>query len=196
MDAETFEDARAAWRMQFALQTFKSVRAGIEAMLQRGLNIDSPEYYPLIVGLVCLYGRPFKSSKPAGKLDEKIVPEEHRSLHAELIKIRDKAFAHSDSSFALTLGEVSNELRFRRVGRRTGAFATRFLIEPWHFESMLPLLDSLIEKTDYQNKRVCDRVSKKLPSAQGQYTVNIYDPNGPLFKKSEKPVDDIRHSDF
>ena len=165
-------------------------------MLERGLTPDSPEYYALIVGLVCLYGRPFKDSKPAGKLDEKIVPKDHKILHEELIKIRDKAFAHSDSSLAFTLGEVSNELRFRRVGRRIGAFATRFLIEPWHFKSMLPLLDSLIEKTDYHNKRVCDRLSKKLPSAQGQYTVNIYDPAGPLFRKPDKTVDDVRHSDF
>lgn len=130
MNKQTFEDARTAWRMQFALETFKSVRAGIEAMLERGLTPDSPEYYALIVGLVCLYGRPFKDSKPAGKLDEKIVPKDHKILHEELIKIRDKAFAHSDSSLALTLGEVSNELSFRRVGRRLGAFVSAVESKP------------------------------------------------------------------
>ena len=102
MDQKTFEDARSAWRMQFALQTFKSVRAGMQAMLDHGFTVDSPEYYPLIVGLVCLYGRPFKNSKPAGKLDENIVPKEHKKLHDELILIRDKFFAHSDSSPAPT----------------------------------------------------------------------------------------------
>jgi hypothetical protein len=196
MNKQTFEDARTAWRMQFAVQTFKSVRAGITAMLERGLTLDSPEYYPLIVGLICLYGRPFKEQKKTLALDEKMVPEEHRDLHADLMRIRDKAFAHSDSSQALTLGEVSNELRFRRVGNRIGAFATRFLIEPSHFKSMLPLLDSLIEKTNYHNQRICGRLSKNLPGAQGQYIVNIYDPAGPLFKKPDTPIDDVRQSDY
>lgn len=182
--------------MQFALHTFRSVRAGIQVMLDRGLTAESPEYYPFIVGLVCLYGRPFKSSKPAGKLDEKIVPMEYKSLHDEFISIRDKAFAHSDASLALMLGEVSNELRFRREGRRIGSFVTRFLIEPWRFESVLPLLDSLIEKTDYHTQRLCERLSKQLPKSQGQYTVNIHDPAGPLFKKAAKFVADVRHSDF
>jgi hypothetical protein len=39
MNKQTFEDARAAWRAQFALQTFKSVRAGVEAMLERGQTV-------------------------------------------------------------------------------------------------------------------------------------------------------------
>lgn len=165
-------------------------------MLERGMTAESPEYYPFIVGLVCLYGRPFKSSKPAGKLDEKIVAKEHKALHDELISIRDKTFAHSDASLGMILGEVSSELRFRREGRRIGSFVTRFLIEPWYFKSMLPLLDGLIEKTDYHTQRLGERLSKKLPKAQGQYTVNIHDPVGPLFKRSEKFIDDVRHSDF
>jgi hypothetical protein len=61
---------------------------------------------------------------------------------------------------------------------------------------MLPLLDSLIKKTDYHTQRVCERLSKQLPTAQGQYTVNNYDPAGPLFKKPEKHVDDIREADY
>jgi hypothetical protein len=61
---------------------------------------------------------------------------------------------------------------------------------------MLPLLDSLIEKTNYHTQRLCKRLSEQLPTAQGQYTVNIHDSAGPLFKKSEKHVDDIRHTDF
>ena len=141
-------------------------------------------------------GRPFKESKRALALDEKMVPEQFQNLHAELIRIRDKTFAHSESSLKSTLGEVSNELRFYREGQRIGAFVTRFLINPSRFDEMLPLLDSLIEKTEYHTQRLCEQLSKKLPKGQGQYTVNIYDPAGPLFKNPEKHVDDVRHSDF
>ena len=65
--------------MQFALTTFNDVRNGINGMLERGFTPDLPEYYPLGVGLICLYGRPFKLSRPFGKLDDSLVPPTTRS---------------------------------------------------------------------------------------------------------------------
>ena|SRR5258708_8475259 len=204
MDGRTFADARAAWRMQFALQTFRSVRAGIVALLEQGFTADSPEYYPLIVGLICLYGRPFKSSEPAGTLNANVVPAKYKKLHRELISIRDRTFAHSDASSAAVPGEVANELRFRREphqigpihGDRIGSFVTRFLVEPWYFKQMIPLLDQLIEETNNRTQELCGRLSSQLPKARGQYVVNIMDRDGPLFTKPDKMVDDVRHSDF
>jgi hypothetical protein len=204
MDAKTFERARSAYQMQFALQTFKSVKAGISALLDRGFTPDSPEYYPLIVGLICLYGRPFKSNRPGGKLDSKLVPEKYKKLHDELISIRDRTIAHSDASAAAVPGQVANELRFRREahridnieGDRIGSFITRFLVEPWYFKQMIPLLEHLIQETDNRTQELCGGLSKQLPKAKGQYLVNVTNPDGPLFTKPEKIIEDVRHSDF
>jgi hypothetical protein len=187
--------------MQFALQTFRSVRAGIVALLEQGFTADSPEYYPLIVGLICLYGRPFKSSEPAGMLNANVVPAKYKKLHRELISIRDRTFAHSDASSAAVPGEVANELRFRREpdqihGDRIGSFVTRFLVKPWYFKQMIPLLDQLIEETNNRTQEVCGRLASQLPKAKGQYVVNIMDLDGPLFMRPDKMVDDVRHSDF
>jgi hypothetical protein len=63
MDPKTFEDARTTWRVTFAHHTFRSVRAGIQAMPERAMTTESPEYYPFIVGLVCLYGSPFQKQQ-------------------------------------------------------------------------------------------------------------------------------------
>jgi hypothetical protein len=51
-----------------------------------------------------------RSSKPAGKLDPKIVPEEYKKLHEDLISIRDRTFVHSDASAAAIPEEISNDL--------------------------------------------------------------------------------------
>jgi hypothetical protein len=124
--------------MQFALTTFKSVRDGIVGMLERGFNPDLPEYYPLSVGLICLYARPFKVSRRFGKLDDSIVPAIHAELHIELIRIRDRTFAHSDPAVEAIPWKVANELRFHReahqVGRdRIGSFITQNFVDPGAF---------------------------------------------------------------
>jgi hypothetical protein len=145
-----------------------------------------------------------RSSKPAGKLDPKTASKEYKKLHEDLISIRDRTFVQSDASAAAIPGEISNDLRFRRacyrmwpqMGDRLGSFVTRFLIEPSYLQSMLPLLDRLIEITDEQTQRLCGKLAKQVPKAEGQYAVNVSDPNGPLFTKPDKMVDDIRHSDF
>jgi len=58
---QEFETACSLWRMEFAFHTFEAVRAGIERFLERKLHSDEPEYYPMLVGLICLYARPLRT---------------------------------------------------------------------------------------------------------------------------------------
>jgi hypothetical protein len=201
MDAQTFADAREAWKMQVALTTFNSVRDGIGGMLERGFTPDLPEYYPLSVGLICLYGRPFKIARPFGKLDDSIVPLTHAKLHLELLRIRDRTFAHSDPSVEASPWEVANELRFERLadqnGRdRIGAFIAQNFVDPDYFKQMVPLLDDLIDLINKRSQEVCGRLSGLLPKARGQYVVNVLDADGPLFLDSDKAIADVRHLDL
>ncbi len=69
--SEEFEAACSLWRMEFAFHTFEAVRAGIERFLERKLHSDEPEYYPMLVGLICLYARPFKNNRPVGAADQR-----------------------------------------------------------------------------------------------------------------------------
>lgn len=188
--------------MQFALTTFSSVRKGIHGMLERGFFVDLPEYYPLSVGLVCLYARPFKITRPPfGKLDGSIVPAAHAKLHTELLRIRDQTFAHSDPSVEAAPWQAGNELRFERVdhqdGRdRIGGFIAQNFVDPVYFKQMLPLLDDLIDITNKRTQEVCGRLSSLLPKPNGQYVVNVLDADGPLFLEADNSIADVRHLDF
>jgi len=188
--------------MQFALTTFKSVRDGIAGMLARGFTPDLPEYYPLSVGLVCLYGRPFKITRPPfGKLDGSIVPAAHAKLHTELLSIRDQTFAHSDPSAEAGPWEAANELRFERVDYQDGrdrirAFIAQNFVDPVYFKQMVPLLDDLIDLTNKRTQEVCGRLSGLLLKARAQYMVNVLDADGPLFLDPDKSIADVRHLNF
>lgn len=114
---DEFETACSLWRMEFAFHTFRAVRAGIERFLERKLHSDEPEYYPMLVGLICLYARPFTNNRPVGPLTDDIVPQEHRELHQTIIKMRHQLFAHGDASAMTRPDDYPNELVFVNDGK-------------------------------------------------------------------------------
>jgi hypothetical protein len=108
--SEEFETACSLWRMEFAFHTFDAVRTGIEKFLERKLHSDDPEYYPMLVGLICLYARPFTNNRPVGPLPDDIVPQEYRELHRTILEMRHKLFAHGDASAMTRPDDYPNEL--------------------------------------------------------------------------------------
>jgi hypothetical protein len=182
---QEFETACSLWRMEFAFHTFEAVRAGIEKLLERKLHSDEPEYYPMLVGLICLYARPFTNNRPVGPLPDDIVPQEYRELHRTILEMRHTLFAHGDASAMTRPDDYPNELVFvnSRQGRRF--HMTRFLAEPPFFELMKPLLDALIEKTRYHSNKLADKLKGHFGPFKnlGEFRLNVLDANAPIFSK-------------
>jgi hypothetical protein len=103
--------------MEFGFHTFQAVRTGIEKLLERNLHSDDPEYYPLSVGLICLYARPFSNNRPVGPLTKEIIPPEHLTLHHDIIFLRNQIFAHGDASAMTRPDDYPNELVFVNDGK-------------------------------------------------------------------------------
>jgi hypothetical protein len=113
MTEAEFEDAKKFWLMFQARETFKAVHQGCLELVRSELPETSPLYFPLITGLICLYGKPFKPNRGAGKLPIEMVPEEYLGVHNQLIVIRDKLYAHSDASKTVNVGNLYfGELRY------------------------------------------------------------------------------------
>jgi hypothetical protein len=158
--SEEFQTACSLWRMEFAFHTFQAVRAGIEKLLERKLHSDEPEYYPMLVSLICLYARPFTNNRPVGPLTEEIVPEEYLSLHRDIITMRHQIFAHGDASVMTRPDDYPNELVFVNDSKGAGFHMTRFFAEPPFFELITPLVERLVQKTRYH----ADKLGKRFNS--------------------------------
>ena len=182
---QEFETACLLWQMEFAFHTFEAVRAGIERFLERKLHSDEPEYYPMLVGLVCLYARPFTNNRPVGPLTEDIIPQEHRELHRAIITMRHQLFAHGDASAMTRPDDYPNELVFVNDNRGRRFHMTRFLAEPAFFEFMKPLLDVLIEKTRYHSDKLSNKLKGHFGRFKniGEFRLNVLDANAPIFSK-------------
>ena len=140
--------------MTFGFHTFQAVRDGIESLFERKAHSDEPEYYPLSVGLICFYARPFTNNRPLGPLTEDIIPQEHFELHRTILKMRNKLFAHTDATAELRPDDYPNELVFKNDGKASTFGIDRFLVEPEVFELM----------TQYHR----DKLGKKFKSHFGQ----------------------------
>ena len=61
-----FGMAKELWKVTFAYAGFIDARECIKDLQEKGFSKDSPQYYPLLVGLVCLYARPFTTAEEIG----------------------------------------------------------------------------------------------------------------------------------
>ena len=182
--SEEFKAACSLWRMEFGFHTFQAVQTGIAYLLERKLNSDEPEYYPLSVGLICLYARPFTHNFPVGPLSEDVVPQEHLDYHRLTIQMRHKLFAHADASVMLRADDYPNELVFENDSRGTSFRITRFFAEPQFFQLMEPLLEALIEKTRYHSDKFGKKFNKYFSPSKniGEFRLNVLDPSAPLLQ--------------
>jgi hypothetical protein len=85
---------RQLWKMVYARESFRYVRKICDFITDQRLDRSSPVHYQLCTAIVVLYARPFKHSDIVGALSEKFVPNEMRSLHDQLMKLRDQVAAH------------------------------------------------------------------------------------------------------
>jgi len=187
MTEAEFEDAKRFWLMFQARETFKAVHQGCLELVRSKLPETSPLYFPLIAGLICLYGKPFKENRGVGKLQIGMVPKENLNLHTDLITIRDKLYAHSDADQTVIVGNLHfGEVRCYRWPDDGGYYIEHLHIAPEFFSKFVAVLaEQMVEKTNYHFDRLGKKFVPNLPNRPGEYLLNIKEKDGLLFKQVE-----------
>jgi hypothetical protein len=184
-----FGIAKDLWKTTFAYAGFLDARACIRDLKEKGFSKKSPQYYPLVVGLVCLYARPFTTAEGIGVLSDKMIPGQFREHHELLLRLRDEMFAHSDPAALLPDAAASSEdfasgIVFRRENKSIYVRPSRFHAGPQFLpDLMLPLLEALIEATDKKRKQLHDRLAQYVPKGLGDYELNVLDIDKPMLKR-------------
>ncbi len=187
MKEAEFENAKKFWLMFQARETFKAVHQGCLELARSELPETSPLYFPLIAGLICLYGKPFKKSHGVEKLPIEMVPKEHLSMHNQIIVIRDKLYAHSDASKTVNGGNLYfGELRCFRTSGKFGYRIEQLHIMPEFFTKFMAVLaERMVEKTNFYVDRLSKKFAPLVPRRSGEFLLNIKDKEGALFKQVE-----------
>ena len=82
--------------MAYARESFRSARKTCDFVVTQ-FDESSPIHHQLCVAIAVIYARPFTTSDIVGALSDKVVPNEWRSLHDQLMELRDQVAAHSDA---------------------------------------------------------------------------------------------------
>ena len=186
---KVFGMAKELWKVTFAYAGFIDARECIVDLHEKGFSKDSPQYYPLLVGLVCLYARPFTAAERIGTLSDHIVPAQFRELHQELLRLRNKMFAHSDPAALLPFAATDSDdfasgIIFRYKRGSVSIRPSRFHVHPQFLpDFILPLLEALIEITDKKRKQLHDTLAHYVPKKLGDYELNVLDTDKPMFKR-------------
>jgi hypothetical protein len=170
------------WRITYALAGFIEICDCIHDLRQIDFSKDSPHYYPLLVGLICLYARPFTDNNIVGCIPLSLVPEGDRPLHQMLMDLRNEVYGHNDPATLIQPNDYAHEIVFRRQGETVKIIPQRFHIDleflPDH---LLRLTETLVRKTKEERLRIQEMLKPCMPREPGDYRLNIVDLTQDLF---------------
>src|SRR5689334_10487014 len=110
-----FEIRKSIWAWEYARLSFVHCKAACDYVIGHRLSEDDPLYYPLLIGAIVAYGRPFKHSKGIEKVSDAIIPASYRPVHERVLRMRDTCYAHVDvGQIPVPGSELSSDLVFRR----------------------------------------------------------------------------------
>ena len=187
MTAEEFSAAKSLWKFVYAQECFRRVASTCALILQNGLNENHPAYYPFIVSIYALYGKPFKQSDLVGAILKKMVPAELRPLHDVMIEHRDEVYMHTQPGHK---SEV--RVRVSYIGtskRRKGELmSTEFYARPLKLLKIIELCQAMQTIMEQRRVELQNRYfPTHLPKEEGEYPLNVSDPAGPFFLPKKPP---------
>jgi hypothetical protein len=188
-----FKDLREWYKAELALYSFEVVRDTIKLILEKGLDHRSLEYHSLASGLICTYARPFTKCDPVGKLSEENIPSEFGEMHAQIMAMRHKLFAHAEASLKAGPDEYPNEAVIVNHGKKTYLDVSRSTPIPSFLAKMLPLTEALIEKMrDYRKKYWAKFAEEVKNLGPGEFRLNLVDRTAPFFTKLSRAERRVR----
>ena len=178
--AET--DFVTLWKMGYARESFTYVRTICDFIDEHQLDRHSPIHHPLFVALVVFYARPFKKSNVIGAIPDDIVPEESRSLHRQILTMRDQVAAQTDGNPVNHAGLPANNVRLR-IGDDGAASLNinELKFSPEAIHLIRALAETLIGKTTYHVER---KMARMIPEKPGEYLMDL---PSETFRKIQSP---------
>jgi hypothetical protein len=196
MTPNEYSDVRQLYKLAIAYDSFTEVSKSCEYIMVRGLGSAEPGYYAIAVGIATLYSRPFTDNARIGKLSTKLVPRECEELHSLLIKLRNKAFAHSDADGRFEGHGKMTEVRLFFDGSHVTSFSSRPVFEPMLLPQIKALSGLLAKQVKERYDTFYERVLNAIAPRFGvddvgkEFELNVENEKGPMVLKA---ADLIQH---
>jgi hypothetical protein len=186
MTKEEFANAKSLWKFGYAEECFKRVANTCAWILESGIPENHVVYYPLIVAIYAIYGKPFKKTNIVGAIHRDIVPAELRPLHDVMIEHRDQVYMHTQPG---SKSEVRIRVSYIDGGREGRLFSTEFYARTPKLPLIIELCQAVQMAVEQRRVELQNRYfPPHMPKEAGEYPLNIFDADGPLFLPKQPPL--------
>ncbi len=166
------------WKHAYARASFIDAQIFLEDLLSQKPEGFSPLRKLFTIAILTLYARPFKQRRPV-RLENEVIPIEHKQVHDWTIEHRDKVVAHRDLHAAVTTWGFINQLRL--VTDQVGF--TIHTLSPYMPDEMaqelLALVKILIQTMEERTKPFLENYFRLPSVAPGEYVMNLKDETPP-----------------
>ena len=162
-------DRIAFYKFAYASSMFREATTILEFIERERIGDQHPLNFAMWTSFHVLYGKPFKQQIASLKLDTALIPSALTAVHADIIKGRDKMFAHADlDKFDLSDGSAMNAISIQSAGHNIGISFRYFGPSPKRAGEMHALTTTLSEKCRFHADKYMKRWSKRFFIPQGQ----------------------------
>lgn len=175
-----------------AREAFKQCIRICAYAINNDLGGEHELFLPLAVAAHVIYARPFLHSYGFGKLEDLLVPAQHRPAHHRVLEYRHKVFAHRQLKERKKGDPKATVLDYHAVylsvrGRQAFTSVAEQHPDPGCFREIHTLSSTLLPKVRYHSQKIFKRHMRLVPQAEGTYKLVMDDDDQTCFMR----VDDL-----
>jgi hypothetical protein len=174
MSAPTQAERIRFWQHAYARSSFVEARLECEHLLNTNPPLNSMLRRAFTVAIVTRYARPFKQRERV-RLSDDIVPTKFRTIHDEVIEIRDKSIAHRDLDAPVADWGFISQVRVIIASGEFTIHTISPILANEMARNLIQLLDALIGEMDAVTLDFMNKYLPQMHASDGSYVVSLDD---------------------
>lgn len=169
------------WLLCYALTALQKASLTAQQLASVCRSNRDPLFLPLAVAVHSFYVRPFMDNRGVGRIDKSIVPPDAVGIHDWLMKFRNRAYSHTDTTNIEDTAQPWNDVVYeiddgiREITTKTPcAQVENYVQAVHHFETMDRVFFREIHALN-------ETYAEWIPEEKGHYELRIDMPANKLF---------------
>lgn len=184
--SSTFDKRRELWLLVYASNSCKLVRDLCAVAISGACQEGDSTYTGIINAIYVAYARPYHWCRCIGRLTEEDLPPESTSLHNEMIRLRDKLYAHKDLDGFQVESEIFNTVRAVVIDSRITMVSNELLPRGPKLQSIKEHVEKLEEHFNTRTRALLQEIRRPGWPPDGEYILNMDATSDEVFKAVPK----------
>ncbi|MBU4286819.1 MAG: hypothetical protein KKI12_01440 [Proteobacteria bacterium] len=180
--SSTFNKRRELWLLVYASNSCKLVRDLCNEAISGACQEGDSTYTGIINAIYVVYARSYYWCRSIGKLTEDDLPPGSKCLHIEMLRFRDKLYAHKDLDAVQEESEIFNTVRAVVIDGRITMVSNELLPRGPKLQSIMEHVEKLEEHFNTRVRALLQEIRRPGWPSDGEYILNMDAMSDEVFK--------------